>query len=67
VSVTVRRHDEGTVVVTIKDDGVGFDQATVTRGMGLDNLRARVSDCSGEISIESAPGVGTTVTATLHV
>lgn len=50
------------LMVTIEDNGIGFDPETVKRkGIGLSNLPARVSLLNGEYRIESRPGEGTTV------
>jgi signal transduction histidine kinase len=62
LSVRVDTTDDGLTIV-IRDDGQGFDQHTVERGMGLDNLKARASSRSGWVKIESASAVGTIVTA----
>ncbi|HID64948.1 MAG TPA: GAF domain-containing protein [Anaerolineae bacterium] len=62
----VRRGDEFQVV--IKDDGEGFDLAEVERSydrqgkLGLLNMRERAEMIGGRLSIESAPGEGTTIT-----
>jgi signal transduction histidine kinase len=62
----VRRGDEFQVV--IKDDGKGFDLAEVERSydrrgkLGLLNMRERTEMIGGRLSIESAPGKGTTIT-----
>jgi signal transduction histidine kinase len=39
------------VVMTIEDDGVGFDPATVARGHGLTNVEARAHRLGGELHI----------------
>jgi signal transduction histidine kinase len=51
------------VVVTVTDDGTGFDpaQAALRHGMGLELMRERVAELGGEFAVESAPGAGTTV------
>ena len=59
--------DEKELLTTIRDDGQGFDVEEVeisyaTRGsIGLLNLYERAEMLGGRISIESAPGQGTTV------
>lgn len=61
------REDEGAVVATVADDGVGFDtrMLSVERrngGIGLTNVRARVEAlCNGSLEVHSTPGAGTTV------
>jgi signal transduction histidine kinase len=64
IDVSVAARDSH-IMVIVTDDGCGFDPVTAPRGMGLDNLAGRVRERSGDVSIESAPGVGTTVTATI--
>ncbi len=49
------------IVLTIFDDGRGFDPVRRTGGMGLDNMRHRAQRLHGELSIESQPGQGTVV------
>ena len=62
--VSLRRGDGG-VVLEIDDDGRGFDVETTSWGMGLRNLRERVESLGGALEVESTPGEGTTVRATL--
>ena len=59
--------DETTVHVTVRDDGAGFDPAERTDGFGLLGMRERVQLLDGTLEIESAPGEGTTVSATFPV
>jgi signal transduction histidine kinase len=55
------------VVVTIRDDGVGFDPARAgeRHGMGLDLMRERVTELGGTIDVVSSPRHGATVTASI--
>ena len=55
--------DNGKVVVEIEDDGVGG--ADPRRGTGLRGLADRISSLGGALQIDSAPGSGTRVTATI--
>lgn len=70
VWLTVTR-GEKRLLTTIRDDGQGFDVEEVeisyaTRGsIGLLNLYERAEMLGGRISIESAPGQGTTVSLTV--
>jgi signal transduction histidine kinase len=48
----------------VTDDGSGFDPAdvrTVGKHLGLVSMRERAESIGGELSIESSPGAGTTV------
>ena len=64
VRVEVQETDE-TVRLEVRDDGGGFDPSAATTGFGLVGMRERAELVRGTISVESAPGEGTTVTATL--
>jgi signal transduction histidine kinase len=55
----------GTLVLAVRDDGQGG--ADPSRGSGLVGLADRVAALGGELRIESAPGAGTTVSATIPV
>ena len=55
----------GSVYFDVQDDGVGFDPAAVPAGGGLTNLRDRVAAVRGRVTIESAPGRGTRISATV--
>jgi len=52
----------GSLAVEIRDDGCGFDSATV-RGLGLASLADRISIVHGDLRIDSAQGRGTTLRA----
>lgn len=61
-----------TVLVTIEDDGIGFDVAAVAApdarpGLGLLGIRERAAQLRGTVRIESAPGLGTRITIELPV
>jgi len=43
----------------IRDDGTGFEPATVKRGNGLSNMHHRAESLHGGLSIQSRPGQGT--------
>ncbi len=52
------------LVLTVEDRGVGFDLAEVRsrQGLGLSSMGERVRLVRGELTIDSEPGQGTTVT-----
>lgn len=64
VSIRVTCADDRMHLV-IRDDGVGFDEETVTAGGGLRNLRDRARALGGTVTVTSQVGVGTTVEADL--
>lgn len=53
--------DHGLVLITIHDDGIGFDPDKISSGSGLNNIRTRISAYNGIMLIHSAPGKGTEV------
>jgi signal transduction histidine kinase len=59
--------DERGVHMTIRDDGAGFDPNASTTGFGLLGMHERVELLDGSIAIESAPGQGTTINASIPV
>ena len=59
-----------TLLITIEDDGVGFNQAQLDRagegtGLGLVSIRERAAQLRGTVRIESDSGRGTRVTVEL--
>jgi signal transduction histidine kinase len=51
----------GGVVVSVADDGMGFDPAVASPGYGRQSMQERAESLNGELTITSAPGLGTTV------
>ena len=57
---------DGSVVLTISDDGIGFDPDLERPGhFGLTGLREQAALIGAQLEITSAPGAGTRVTVTL--
>lgn len=63
VVLRVRDAGGGRVLLSVCDDGAGFDpvRAAERHGMGLGLMRERVAELGGELRLESTPGEGTTV------
>ncbi|MGZ8580349.1 MAG: histidine kinase [Actinomycetota bacterium] len=57
----------GSLDFVVADDGTGFDQASVTHGSGLQGMTDRIDAIGGSLTIESAPGAGTTVRGSVPV
>jgi signal transduction histidine kinase len=65
VEVRLRRNG-GSIELVVRDDGRGFDTAQSFPGhVGLQSMPERARKLGGAVSVESAPGHGTTVAATL--
>jgi signal transduction histidine kinase len=63
VEVSVERRGAG-AVLRVTDDGTGFDPRAVRRAgrhLGLVSMRDRASGVGGTLTVESAPGKGTTI------
>jgi signal transduction histidine kinase len=61
VAIAVERQDDG-VVATVADDGRGGADPS---GSGLQGLADRLAARNGRLRVDSPPGAGTTVTATV--
>ncbi len=69
----IARHAEASSVVVemsassewfrlrVADDGVGFDESSVTPGHGSANLAGRAAELGGHFNVTTAPGAGTTL------
>ena len=70
-TVTIHAYEtEEAFVVTVEDDGVGFDtKAELSKDrshIGIQNVRSRIeAQCEGTLEIESTIGVGTKATVTI--
>jgi signal transduction histidine kinase len=56
---------ESALIISIKDDGVGFDTRLRSDGLGLRNMRRRAELIHGHVQIDSQPGQGTRLTLTV--
>ena len=53
--------EDSTVVLEVKDDGVGFDYERAVDGHGLRNMRERAFSVGGRLNVATAPGQGSRV------
>jgi two-component system, NtrC family, sensor kinase len=82
ITVSCRHGDQRSVIVEIKDTGVGIAQEHIDRifdpffttkpvnqgtGLGLSICHSIIGDHGGDIDVQSSPGKGTTVTVRLPV
>jgi signal transduction histidine kinase len=80
LTVTTRRSEDDRAQIVVADTGPGFSEDALAHlfeagfttkhdrggsGQGLSVLRSFVGDAGGAIEVESAPGVGATVTVSL--
>ena len=61
--------DDGVVVVTVEDEGAGFDASASTAGsgLGLYSIRERIEMADGRLDVDSEPGRGARITLTVPV
>jgi signal transduction histidine kinase len=53
------------LLLDVRDDGTGWNGAARDGGFGLDGMRTRLSRVGGALAIESAPGDGTAISASV--
>ncbi|MFF9564447.1 sensor histidine kinase [Leifsonia sp. NPDC014704] len=58
-------YEPDALVLTVHDDGRGFDAAAPRDGYGIDGMRARVREAGGAFALTTAPGDGTLLTVRL--
>jgi signal transduction histidine kinase len=60
--VTVRiKRSNGQLLMTVIDNGIGFDTTKKSKGIGLRNINTRISYYSGTVSLNSSKGEGTSL------
>jgi signal transduction histidine kinase len=64
IVVTIRPQ-VGAIAFSVVDDGEGFEPSTVRRGVGMRSMAERVESLGGTLDVRSAPGAGTTISATI--
>jgi signal transduction histidine kinase len=57
----------GRRVVTVSDDGVGFDETAVVEGQGVANMRSRAEAIDGALTLRAQPGRGTAIEVVLRL
>jgi signal transduction histidine kinase len=67
IDVSFSRTPSEMICLTVHDSGIGFDpsEAIKGRGLGLISMQERLELVGGELSIESQPGKGTTIRASV--
>lgn len=59
--------ERNNLVMSVRDDGKGFDINVPTHRNGLKNLRARVDRWNGQIQVRSSPGTGAIIVVSMPV
>jgi signal transduction histidine kinase len=66
VTVRIRDHDDE-IALEVRDDGAGFDPQHASNGFGLIGMRERLALVNGTLGVESSPGSGTALRASIPV
>lgn len=61
ISISLNEN-QNNIIITIKDNGKGFDLNNVTLGNGLKNIKSRIEEIGGTFTIDSSINTGTTIT-----
>jgi signal transduction histidine kinase len=64
IDIVLRCASDGQLLLEVRDDGAGFEPAAPgvrSRSLGLTTMAERAKAAGGSLTIESAPGAGTTV------
>jgi signal transduction histidine kinase len=62
-TINVQLIDHGdSLVLTVEDNGRGYDSATVVNGLGLPHVFSRAELLGGRVDVETRPGKGTLTT-----
>lgn len=66
ITIDVELEDH-TLRITYADNGVGFDPAIIRIGHGLANIRERMNQLGGTITIDSSPSKGAKIVLTVPI
>lgn len=65
ITVSFNKDVKGNLILTIFDNGVGFEVSSKSKGIGLTNIVDRVQESSGTIDIVSGKNKGTSISITV--
>ena len=64
IKVELKKKDDS-IVLLIKDNGIGFNVKTKKKGIGLQNMISRTNECEGQFEITSVKEQGSTIIVTI--
>lgn len=67
ISLSFDIKDESRLAISYTDNGKGFDETVVEKGLGLQNIRTRVHLVDGKMHFATSPGQGVKVTIFIPV
>ncbi|CAN1551189.1 NarQ Signal transduction histidine kinase, nitrate/nitrite-specific [Flavobacteriaceae bacterium] len=66
VAIRMDKQD-ATLIITISDDGIGFNTKNSKNGIGLQNMQKRAEECNGTFNIVSTPKKGTKISLAIPI
>ena len=66
ISVSFKKGIQQNVILTIFDDGIGFDKELKSKGIGLTNIIDRVQESNGTIEINTGKNKGTKISISIN-
>jgi signal transduction histidine kinase len=66
VWISLRENDDN-IVLTVTDNGKGFDSTKKTNGMGLNNMISRANVFGGRVKVSTAPQQGCSIMVHLPI
>ena len=66
IAISINHHPSSLVII-VKDNGVGFDPSNAVDGLGLTNLTTRMRTIGGRVNIRSTPDKGTEIDLLLPI
>jgi signal transduction histidine kinase len=64
IDLSVKEED---LIVSINDDGIGFNIKKTKKGIGIKNIKSRIQKLNGVLGIKSEIGIGTTIHFTIPI
>jgi signal transduction histidine kinase len=58
---------ESNLIISIEDNGVGFNKKNSKNGIGLQNMQKRTEECNGTFHIVSTPKKGTKISLAIPI
>ena len=58
IIIQINKEDDE-IIISLEDDGIGFNTKSFEKGMGLENVQSRVSYLKGDLQIDSQENIGT--------
>lgn len=61
VSIDLNRNEKGFLIMSVKDNGIGFDMKKIDNGIGIQNIHSRAKKIKGTVTVKTIKDRGTKV------